>query len=76
MQERFQIEHWLHGMRTALARKNAERLAFLMYENDPNGVFSYDDYCNEFGDDTTLEEWAESTIECAEMMLSQVESEL
>lgn len=76
MKERFNVEQWLHRMQTAIAARDAEWLAELMHENDPNGVFSYDEYCREFGIETTPEEWGESTVECAEMMLEQVESEL
>jgi hypothetical protein len=76
MRQPFNVEHWASEMRIAIAAKNAEWLAELMQENDKNGVFYYEDYCREFGVDITTEEWAESTIACAENMLSQLESEL
>lgn len=60
----FNVERWADDMRAAIAAKDAETLARLMYANDRNGCFSYVDVCNEFGE-MTYDEWFESTIEYA-----------
>ena len=67
----FNVREWAAEMRAAIVAKNAGALARLMSENDRNGCFAYEDACNEFGE-TTREEWAESTIDCAEMMLDDL----
>jgi hypothetical protein len=58
-------------MRAAIAAKDAETLARLMYANDRNGCFSYVDVCNEFGE-MTVAEWVETTIECAQAILDDL----
>jgi hypothetical protein len=67
----FNVDSWAADMRAAIAARDAESLARLMYENDRNGCFSYVDVCNEFGE-TSREEWIDSTIECAQSMLDDL----
>jgi hypothetical protein len=69
MREPFNVEVWSRNMRAAIAARDGDRLAQLMYQNDGNGCFSYADSCHEFGD-TTREEWLESLLECAADMLN------
>jgi len=65
----FNVDSWAADMRAAIAARDAESLARLMYENDRNGCFSYVDVCNEFGE-MTYEKWYESTIEYAVKTMS------
>jgi len=67
----FNVEKWADDMRAAIAAKDAETLARLMYANDRNGCFSYVDVCNEFGE-MTVAEWVETTIECAQAILDDL----
>ncbi len=67
----FNVVSWVADMRAAVAVKDAEWLAKLMYENDKNGVFSYANVCNEFGE-MSREKWEESTIKCAESVLDDM----
>ena len=69
MRERFDEKIWAAGMRAAIDRRDGDTLATLMYQNDRNGCFSYEQVCFEFGD-TTREEWLAGLIECATNMLS------
>jgi len=62
-------------MRDAIDAKDAETLASLMYQNDPNGVYYYSDYCNEFGE-TTIQEWVESTIDCGSQTMEEFSDNL
>jgi len=71
MRERFNLVLWEKRMRQAIDDRNGDRLASLMYENDRNGVFSYEDSWAE-GWEYTREEWIVSLIECAETMLSGI----
>lgn len=66
----FNAIQWGLAMRDAIDAKDAEKLALLMSEDDPNGVYNYSDYCNEFGE-TTIQEWEESTIDCAERTMEE-----
>ena len=67
----FNVDRWAEDMRAAIAAKDADTLARLMYANDRNGCFSYADVCNEFGE-MTIAEWAETTIGCAQSMLDDL----
>ena len=67
----FNVDRWADDMRAAVAARDAETLARLMYANDRNGCFSYIDVCNEFGE-TTIAEWIDATIECAQSMLDDL----
>jgi hypothetical protein len=69
MRERFNVETWDANMRAAIERRDGDRLADLMYQNDRNGCFSYDDVCREFGE-MTREQWLAGTIDCAVGMLN------
>jgi hypothetical protein len=71
MRERFNVVLWEKRMRQAIADRDGDRLASLMYENDGNGCFSYAQVCFEFGD-MSREEWLDGSIECAESMLAEV----
>ena len=71
MREPFNVVLWEKRMRQAIDDRNGDRLASLMYENDRNGVFSYEDSCAE-GWEHTRDEWLSSLIECAETMLSGI----
>ena len=71
----FNVKQWAGDMQSAIDAKDAETLAVLLAENDHNGVYSYDDYCNEFGE-TTRDEWVEGTIDCAERTLEDLEEHL
>lgn len=59
----FDVVRWARAMRHAIDSKDADSLASLMAENDPNGVYSFAEFCAEFGE-TTRPEWEESTLEC------------
>jgi hypothetical protein len=74
MRERFNVTLWEKRMRQAIADRNGDYLAQLMYENDRNGCFSYDQVCFEFGE-MSREEWLDGNIECAESMLSEINEE-
>lgn len=67
----FNVESWEKDMRAAIAQRDAETLSRLMYENDRNGCFSYEDVRNEFGE-MGRGEWIDSTIECAQSMLDDL----
>jgi len=67
----FNVESWEKDMRAAIAQRDVETLSRLMYENDRNGCFSYEDVCNEFGE-MGRSEWIDSTIECAQSMLDDL----
>lgn len=67
----FDVDSWAADMRAAIAERNAERLARLMYENDRNGCFSYADVCSEFGE-LTYEEWVDTTVECAQSVIDDL----
>lgn len=69
----FDIKTWQENMRTAIGNRNGDWLAELMYQNDGNGVFSFEQSCFEFGE-TTREEWLDSLIECAEEMLASIDN--
>ena len=71
MREPFNVNAWEASMRSAIADRDGDRLAIVMYQNDRNGVFSYEDSCAE-GWEHTRDEWLASLIECAETMLSGV----
>jgi len=45
-----------------------DSLVPLLYQNDPNGIFSWEDFSREY-DGYTREEWIAGNIECAKQML-------
>ena len=69
------VKQWAIGMQSAIDARDAETLAVLLADNDPNGIYCYDDYCNEFGE-TTRDEWSDETIDCAERTLEDLEEHL
>ena len=69
MKERFNLELWSIRLREAIDRRDGDRMAELLYENDGNGCFSYDAVCFEFGE-TSVEEWIDGLVECGSEMLS------
>ena len=71
----FNAIQWGLAMRDAIDAKDTETLASLMARNDPNGVYNYSDYCNEFGE-TTIQQWEESTIDCAEQTMEEFSDNL
>lgn len=71
----FDVVRWARAMRQAIDSKDADSLASLMAENDPNGVYSFAEFCAEFGE-TTRQEWAESTLECGIKTLANLPEHL
>ena len=71
----FNAKQWATAVQSAALARDADTLAILLTSNDPNGVYSYDDFCHEYGD-TTRAEWVEHTIECAEQTLEELEENL
>jgi hypothetical protein len=69
MRKEFNVDSWAAEMRFGIDSRDADTLARLMYENDRNGCFSYEDVCAEFGD-MARDAWIDGTVECARKMLS------
>jgi len=65
----------MRSIRNAIATRADGWLCELLTENDPNGTYNYNEVVALFGP-ITRAEWVDQVVECAEMMLEQVESEL
>ena len=65
---RFDVDRWCADVRRAIDAADMDSLVPLLYENDPNGIFSWEDFSREY-DGYTRKEWFDGNIECAKQML-------